>query len=166
MDETTVKIVFEDWSSTLLPIAGQFAATVIGVSLAAWLAMRKFKTEKVWEIKSSLYSELIRLLDEHTSHIESYFHPVSIDDVSSCKKAEISKLCRLNQLYLSEAIKEVNKFLTCTDGIDLSPGSQNQLIFIEHDAAYDCLSKVIRIAASDLGIKQITLKHKAKSSVN
>jgi len=135
--------------------------------IAFWLALRKFKTEKYWELRLEAYNELVNALEEMFSYVDAKIeHNMSeriLNDDEQKSLAEkwktgreyVRKAKRIGRLLLSESALEIvdldKRFKVATKGID-----ENDW-FSQMDAEWSVLRSVINElitqSKKDLGLK-------------
>ena len=143
----------------------QIVITVSGAFLAAWLATRRYRSDKWWDKKEAAYSELINALHQMkwpaSEHIDAEFENRTINEEESEKLWREFKDARKNIWRIAES----SSFLLSSDVLitvrqmekDLGKARNAHTWFDHLDDQYGavdkCLKDIKDIGKKDLGLK-------------
>ncbi len=143
----------------------QILITVSGAFLAAWLATKRYRSDKLWDKKETTYSELINALHQMkwpaSQHIDADREQRKISDEESEKFWFDFKIARKNVCRIAES----SSFTVSSDVLTAIGQLENELntarnvnswsehIHLEYSAVDKCIKKIKKIGITDLGIK-------------
>ena len=171
----TVKIVVTQsptesisfWSSALSFTFERILPVAIAALIASWLALRKFRTEKYWEMRLQAYNELLNALEKMFSYVDASLldamHEKTINDDdrellrSNWKegKEHVEKTRRIGRLLISEEARQVididKKFKEANKDVPIDDWFSN--MDNEWGVLRDVIDEFITQSKKDLGLK-------------
>lgn len=145
----------------------QAAISVGGAFLAAFLAGRRFRTEKWWERKATAYSELVEALHimkwPSSEHIDAEMEHRKIPEKEAEEQWDQFKMARRNVWRIAdtsaflvspqvlEAVQQLERDLSKAT----SAVSYWEHLDTEHKAVQQCLDKIKALGRKELGIEDV-----------
>ena len=143
----------------------QAAISVGGAFLGAYLAARRFRSEKWWERKATAYSELVVALHEmkwpSSEHLDAEIVGRTVSDSDGEEQWKQFKAARRNVWRIADAssflvspevLNAVQKMESAL-GKSTSAESWFERLDVENSAVQECLDTVKALGRAELGIK-------------
>ncbi|WPD22378.1 MAG: hypothetical protein SD837_19590 [Candidatus Electrothrix scaldis] len=149
----------------VVKLSVQIAVSVGAAFLAAWLAAKRFKEDRLWEKKMEAYADLVDALHKMKfppgEHFDAAIGRRDIDKEYSTELWREFSLARRNVLRIAES----SSLLLSPELMEVVEEMESRLSNADHETCWEvhldtqwaaineCLKKVKRIAGRELGIK-------------
>ena len=141
------------------------AAIATGTAfLAAYLATRRFRTERWWTRKAQAYSDLVEGLHRMLWHASEYLrvsYPYEKDEAREEDRnwteylearREVCRIANTAPFLVVTGVQEAVRVLEGSLGKDVDGGNFTAIAEHEEKAVEECLLKVKSLGAKDLGL--------------
>ena len=168
----TVKIVVTQsptesisfWSTVYSITTERILPVAIAAVIASWLALRKFRTEKYWELRLVAYNDVLNALEKMLSYLDANLlditHEKTIKDADRAKlenkwkegREHIEKTRRVGRLLISEEAHQIididKKFKEANKDVD--PEDWFSLMEKDWDVLSHVINEFITLSKKDL----------------
>jgi hypothetical protein len=151
-----------NWESLFLSfLITQLPTAIIAAFLAAWLALRRFRSERWWEKKFAVYTSIIEALqqmstafyedlnaEERASRLNEPLEPSQLPEKTKAPNEEISRAIGFGEFIIStEAVTELRRLRR-----ELAKQHDTYIDYLIESTKVinDCLAQIRQIGKDDL----------------
>ena len=155
------------WSSALSFTFERVLPVAFAALLGSWMALKKFKRMKYWELRLEAYNELLNALEKMFSYVDAslldamHEKTINDDDREQLKsnwkdgKDEVERMRRIGRLLISEEAHQIvdidTRFKEATK--DIQKGNWFAYMDEEWGVLRDVIEDLITQSKKDLGLK-------------